>query len=99
VGIVARIWSINEPGGEVYSIASPFLLASMRPAGRWLCLRGRRGVCLADLTGDGEINFFDVSAFLSAFAAQDSAADFTGDGEFNFFDVSAFLTAFGEGCP
>gem|GEM_PF-6505622 len=26
-------------------------------------------VCLADLTGDGMLNFFDVSAFLSAFAA------------------------------
>ena len=55
--------------------------------------------CAADLTGDGELNFFDVSAFLSAFSAMDPAADFTGDGEFNFFDVSAFLAAFGAGCP
>jgi V8-like Glu-specific endopeptidase len=56
-------------------------------------------VCSADLTGDGELNFFDVSAFLNAFSAQDSAADFTGDGLFNFFDVSAFLSAFSAGCP
>jgi len=55
--------------------------------------------CQADLTGDGELNFFDVSAFLSAFSAMDPAADFTGDGEFNFFDVSAFLAAFSAGCP
>lgn len=55
--------------------------------------------CLADLTGDGKLNFFDVSAFLSAFAGQDSIADFSGDGLFNFFDVSAFLTAFSAGCP
>lgn len=55
--------------------------------------------CPADLTGDGVLNFFDVSAFLSAFGAQDPIADFTGDGAFNFFDVSAFLTAFGDGCP
>jgi len=55
--------------------------------------------CPADLTGDGDLNFFDVSAFLAAFGASDSSADFTGDGEFNFFDVSAFLQAFGEGCP
>jgi len=55
--------------------------------------------CLADLNGDGELNFFDVSAFLNAFNAQDSIADFTGDGEFNFFDVSAFLNAFNAGCP
>jgi len=56
-------------------------------------------VCLADINGDGDLNFFDVSAFLSAFSAMDSAADFTGDGQFNFFDVSAFLSAFAAGCP
>lgn len=55
--------------------------------------------CLADLTGDGVLNFFDVSAFLAAFAASDQVADFTGDGAFNFFDVSAFLSAFTSGCP
>ena len=55
--------------------------------------------CIADLTGDGSLNFFDVSAFLAAFAAQDPIADFSGDGSFNFFDVSAFLGAFAAGCP
>lgn len=60
---------------------------------------GHRSDCLADLTGDGLLNFFDVSAFLSAFNAMESVADFTGDGLYNFFDVSAFLSAFNEGCP
>lgn len=55
--------------------------------------------CPADLTGDGELDFFDVSAFLSAFANGDPAADFTGDGQLNFFDVSAFLIAYNAGCP
>ena len=55
--------------------------------------------CQADITGDGNLNFFDVSAFLSAFAANDPVADFTDDGSWNFFDVSAFLTAFSAGCP
>ena len=55
--------------------------------------------CPADMNGDGVLNFFDVSAFLSAFAAQEPAADFTNDGVFNFFDVSAFLSAFAAGCP
>jgi len=55
--------------------------------------------CPADLTGDGQLNFFDISAFLSAFAAMDPVADFTGDGQYNFFDISAFLTAFSAGCP
>jgi len=57
------------------------------------------GDCPADLNGDGSLNFFDISAFLNAFAAQDPAADFTGDGMYNFFDVSAFLIAFNAGCP
>ena len=55
--------------------------------------------CPADMNGDGSLNFFDVSAFLAAFAAMDPAADFTGDGSFNFFDVSAFLADFAAGCP
>jgi len=55
--------------------------------------------CAADLTGDGALNFLDVSAFLSAFGNQDSVADFTMDGQYNFLDVSAFLAAFGNGCP
>ncbi len=55
--------------------------------------------CPADINGDGQLNFFDVSDFLSAFGNQDPVADFNDDGQFNFFDVSAFLTAFGEGCP
>ena len=46
-----------------------------------------------------ELDFFDVSAFLSAFANQDPDADFTNDGIFDFFDVSAFLAAFATGCP
>ena len=55
--------------------------------------------CPADLTGDGALDFFDVSAFLSAYNAMSPAADFTGDGVYNFFDVSAFLNAFNAGCP
>ncbi len=55
--------------------------------------------CPADLTGDGMVNFFDVSAFLNAFNAMDPVADFTGDGVLNFFDISLFLQAYNAGCP
>tara|TARA_R110000744_G_scaffold364411_1_gene472942 strand:- start:261 stop:1583 length:1323 start_codon:yes stop_codon:yes gene_type:complete len=55
--------------------------------------------CRADLTGEGDLNFLDVSAYLAAFGAGDLAADFTGEGDFNFLDVSAFLAAFAAGCP
>ena len=55
--------------------------------------------CDADFTGDGILNFFDVSAFLAAFTAQDPATDLSGDGVYNFFDVSAYLQLFAAGCP
>jgi cytochrome c peroxidase len=55
--------------------------------------------CPADLTDDGTLNFFDVSAFLAAFSAMEPAADFDENGSFDFFDVSAFLNAFAAGCP
>lgn len=54
---------------------------------------------IADFTGDGVLNFFDVSAFLAAFSISSPQADLTDDGLFNFFDVSAFLAAFSAGCP
>ena len=56
-------------------------------------------VCIADLTGDGQLDFFDVSAFLTAYQGGDAQADLNDDGLFNFFDVSVFLSAYGAGCP
>ncbi len=54
----------------------------------------------ADLAGPfGELDFFDVSEFLDAFAAHDPAVDYTKDGRYDFFDVSAFLDLFSAGCP
>jgi hypothetical protein len=44
------------------------------------------------------LNFFDVSAFLSLFNAQDPLADLNGDGAHNFFDVSIFLSEYSAGC-
>ena len=55
--------------------------------------------CFPDLNDDGILNFFDISAFLNAYLAQDPIADFTGDGFFNFIDISAFLSSFNAGCP
>jgi len=55
--------------------------------------------CPADLSGDGALDFFDVSAFLQALANEDPIADFTDDGSYDFFDVSAFLQLLSAGCP
>lgn len=56
-------------------------------------------VCAADFSGDGDLTFFDVSAFLKAFMDAEPSADMNSDGMFNFFDISAFLTAYQAGCP
>jgi len=47
----------------------------------------------------GQLNFFDVSAFLTAFSTQDSIADFDGNGSYDFFDISLFLGTYNIGCP
>jgi len=46
-----------------------------------------------------QLDFFDVSAFLSGFLSSDPASDLNNDGVFNFFDVSSFLSTFLAGCP
>ena len=53
----------------------------------------------ANINCDGQLNFFDVSAFIQLYNAQDPIADFNDDGLFNFFDVSAFIGIFNQGCP
>ncbi len=56
---------------------------------------GDRG-CDADFNGDGQLNFFDVSAFIQDYNA---GGDYSGDGTSNFFDVSLFIQEFNGGCP
>ncbi|MFK7760425.1 MAG: GC-type dockerin domain-anchored protein [Phycisphaerales bacterium] len=60
---------------------------------------GSNSSCLGDYNEDGNLDFFDISAFLEGFSAGDSSSDYTGDGIFNFFDISAFIAAFTDGCP
>ena len=81
--VYARARSINDSGPNDSQVDMTLSLPS----------------CAVDLNGDGALDFFDVSAFLSAYNAMDPVADFNGDGMFNFFDVSAFLTAYNTGCP
>ncbi len=57
--------------------------------------------CPADLAEPfGQLTFADITAFLSAFVAQDPAADLAAPaGQLTFADISAFLAAFNAGCP
>ena len=60
-----------------------------------------RRALLAGIGGlaDGVLNFFDLSAFVSLFNAQNPAADLDQNAQFNFFDVSIYLTGYNAGCP
>lgn len=49
--------------------------------------------CPADLTGDGAVDFADVSEFLNLLP------DLTNDAQFDFADVAMFLQLFAQGCP
>lgn len=57
-------------------------------------------VCLPDYAAPfGQLNFFDVSGFITLFSAADPAADIAAPfGDLNFFDVSAFIQAYTQGC-
>jgi len=55
--------------------------------------------CEADITGNGELDIFDVFAFLNLFNSGDLAADYTGDGALDIFDVFSYLELFNAGCP
>ncbi len=71
------------------------------PGNQHLIVESPSEACLADFAPPaGLLDFFDVAAFLAAFAAQDAQADLAlPSGIFDFFDVAAYLTAFSAGCP
>ena len=88
-------WVVADPAGGDGFVRSPVAQLDIFCSEQVACTI----LCVADFNGDGLSDFFDVSAFLSAFSAMNPAADLTGDGSFDFFDVSGFLSAFGAGCP
>lgn len=55
--------------------------------------------CPADLNNDTQLDFLDISAFLTAFGISDPIADLNSDANFDFLDISAFLDSFAAGCP
>ena len=74
-----------EPGVEIFDFDGDFDIDDADIAGLT--------PCGPDLTGDGLLNFSDVSYFLA------NLVDYNGDTNFNFLDVSSYLQDFGAGCP
>ncbi len=56
-------------------------------------------ICSADLTLDDQLDFLDLSAFVSAYVGGHFEADFNNDQSFDFLDISAFIDAYTTGCP
>lgn len=55
--------------------------------------------CPADLDGNGSLDFFDLSQYLTDFGNEETSADLDMNGSWDFFDLSAYLGLFGKGCP
>lgn len=55
-------------------------------------------ICSPDLTLDDQLDFFDLSAFVNAYAGRHFEADFTNDQILDFFDISAFIDAYTASC-
>lgn len=57
-------------------------------------------VCKPDMNFDGQLNFFDISTFVSLYNIQDPDADVSAPfGVWNFFDIAAYIAQFNQGCP
>lgn len=86
--------TIGQPDASRILIANGYELQG----GFWPAISGP-AACPADFAAPfGELNFFDVSAFLTGYNAMDPISDMNNDGLFNFFDVSAFLGFYSAGC-
>ena len=54
--------------------------------------------CLGDMTGDGQVNAFDVLNYVGMYSEGLLTADITYDGELNAFDILEFIRLYSSGC-
>ncbi|MBO6513691.1 MAG: spondin domain-containing protein [Phycisphaerales bacterium] len=90
-----------NPHLPITNIANQFPFTGTQRIGTLRITRTSEAACsTADLALPyNELDFFDISAFLTAFSASDTSADLNNDNAFDFFDISQFLTSFSAGCP
>ena len=57
-------------------------------------------ICKPDINCDGQLNFFDISTFISLYNVQDPDADISAPfGVWNFFDIATYIGQYNTGCP
>lgn len=86
-------------GAGLYATMSGPSMPEQPMSGLFLSHEANVPCTLADLNADQELNFFDVSIFLTEYSQNSLDVDLNGDGILNFFDVSAFLVSYEAGCP
>ncbi|MBO6738448.1 MAG: hypothetical protein JJ916_01185 [Phycisphaerales bacterium] len=91
-GSITRYREFVKEGNLIY-------IASGDTGARVLSLDGCTIPCAIDYNNDGALDFFDVTAFITAFNDMNPSADINNDNEFNFFDITAFIVAYQNGCP
>ena len=98
-----ELWSENtsiEPSDPLYIVFGQGEgEGQMSDAITWIEDNLIASPCLADLNDDGELDFLDISAFLSAYTNMQTGADLNSDGAFDFLDISAFISSYSSGCP
>ncbi|MDF1809011.1 MAG: hypothetical protein P1U42_04880 [Phycisphaerales bacterium] len=76
--------------GETFATL-PILLEAIVPS--------QSDACHIDLVQDGELNFYEMSGFLSQFHVEYPGVDLNSDGRYDFFDISEFIKQYSAGCP
>lgn len=107
-GVMTIVELPLEPPPDSEGLSGPFVWEAGAPGANTMqitvaanLVRGPGSPCSAVDYAEpfGQLNFFDVSAFLSRFTDGVGDADLQWDGDFNFFDVSTFLQLYTQGCP
>lgn len=89
-----RFYGVSAAMSETHAVIGADRLAGAAYAFGLAC------ACPADFNADSLLNFFDLAAYLGAFAAGDPATDLAApNGVFNFFDVAAYIALYNAGCP
>jgi hypothetical protein len=55
--------------------------------------------CIPDHNDDGNVDLFDIAAYIRDFNASSPLADVNADGLVDFFDLARFIQSFTAGCP
>ncbi len=89
---------VGAPGWDPFSGSGRIDAYQALLLARSIPFQGTR-LCIADLNGDGLVDFLDIQLFLQAFSDRQPLADRNNDQRFDFYDVQAYLAQYSNECP